>query len=179
MAKRLTPGKVQASRLGRSLPRPAPDPVLKCDGPAIRSPELRAKPGVHASCFTIGSKPQSRLAAPPPAQRNARLADLGRNIGRQLADLHFVGPCGFGTRRAEAAARPPLRGYPRDDRRRAARLFRKSPDILASVRVERRNARRLLPPSRPRLRDATTPTCATSSSAWLSTIVIWLSPNRP
>ena len=31
--KRLTPGQVQASRLGRSLPRPATNPVLKCDCP--------------------------------------------------------------------------------------------------------------------------------------------------
>src|SRR5271163_3712264 len=34
--KRLAPGQVQASRLGRTLPCPTPNPVLKCDRPGPR-----------------------------------------------------------------------------------------------------------------------------------------------
>src|SRR5271154_5326645 len=35
--KRLAPGQVQASRLGRTLPCPTPNPVLKCDRPAAKA----------------------------------------------------------------------------------------------------------------------------------------------
>ena len=70
------------------------------------------------------------------------------------------------TRRAEAAARPPLRGHPRDDRRRAARLLRERRQHRTPVRFERRRARRLLIGVSGRIRkSATTPTCAISSSA--------------
>ena len=102
--------------------------------------------------------------------RRGSPSSSGSSAANRRICIFFAKPCGSGTRRAEATARPPLRGHPRDDRRRAARLFRKGRQHSASVRVGRRVARRLLPRiSRPHLRSATTSTCATSSSVSRST----------
>ena len=79
------------------------------------------------------------------AQAKARIAELERLVGQQQADLlFFAKPCGSGTRPAPTAARPPLRGRPNDDRRRAARLSPRRRQRGTAVPIGRRVARRLL-----------------------------------
>jgi hypothetical protein len=62
-------------------------------------------------------------AARPPdelAAARARVAELERLVGRQQVDLDFFKkPCGHGTRRAEAAARPSPRRRGKNDEPRA------------------------------------------------------------
>jgi hypothetical protein len=92
----------------------------------------------------LGRRPVRRQAD-RLTQAKARIAELERLVGQQQADLHFFAkPCGSGTRPAPTAARPPLRGRPNDDRRRAARLSPRRRQRGTAVPIGRRVARRLL-----------------------------------
>src|SRR5271165_3160557 len=117
-------------------------------GPKRGWKERRASEGRAASAPPPSPGAVASASQPSDELRKAqaRIADLERVIGRQQADLQ---PCGFGTRPARTAARPPLRGHRKNDRARVARLLPGRRQHPAPVRFGRRLPRRLLSPFRP------------------------------
>src|SRR5271163_4147234 len=82
--KRLAPGQVQASRLGRTLPCPTPNPVLKCDRPA-----LDAEPHVAlaANRAMMGDFAQSEAEVERGLRLNPSSADIMMKAALSLAAL--------------------------------------------------------------------------------------------
>ena len=114
-------------------------------GPKAGWKERRSAEGRTPSAPS--SSPDAAASAARPSDElktaEARIAELERVIGRQQADLHFFAkPCGSGTRPTRTAARPSLRGHPKNDRARVARLLSSGREHSAPVRVGRRVARR-------------------------------------
>ena len=85
----------------------------------------QASAGLASSEAASSSDAASSSAKPADelAKAQARIADSSAwSAGSRWICIFFAKPCGSGTRPARKAARPPLRGHPRNDRRRAARL---------------------------------------------------------
>src|SRR5271156_627133 len=85
--KRLAPGQVQASRLGRTLPCPTPNPVLKCDRPggSFRPP-----------CNLLREPPSWRARSAETLMADSFPPPLHRSLAQRLRAWFFTGLIVFG-----------------------------------------------------------------------------------